>query len=417
MTLLLLVAGLHAATDTITLDVSTALARGLEVSPALEGSRQRVSAAGARAQQATAWPNPELSIAAENVGQSRTFTGIDGVDGLEAQAVVRLHLPVGPERAGAIAAGRATEQAAVARSELMNLAVGTEILTAMGSVVRDQMLVASARDEAAALSEIADMLALQAERGRGSEGDAARSRLAAGLARTALARRESGLARVSADLSRRLGYGPGTIIRLETASCAEPVSTSPRAVGTPDPQELRLAEAEVEAARAAVELARGARLPDVAPDVGVRRSGGNTGLYLGLSTTLPLFDRGSARIGAAMADEVAATADRRDAEERWAAAHAAALEVLGSLERAGSWFDDEWRESLDRTVVAAEARYRLGEGTLVELLDSRRARLGALDDYYTWLSEWWIARLEVERLEGRLAKPEIICITPILEGL
>ena len=157
-------------------------------------------------------------------------------------------------------------------------------------------------------------------------------------------------------------------------------------------------------------------MPDFAPQVGVRRTDGNTGLYVGVATRLPFFDRGGERVGASIAGENSALAERRDVEERWAAERASASAVLASLERAGAHFDGRWFESLERTVSAGEARYRLGEGTLMELLDSRRARLQALDDYYMWQAEWWAARIEVERLEGRLAPASAICIDPFTEA-
>jgi outer membrane protein TolC len=175
------------------------------------------------------------------------------------------------------------------------------------------------------------------------------------------------------------------------------------------PPELRAAEARVDAARGATEVARGIRMPDFAPQVGVRRTQGQTGLYVGLATSLPLFDRGSERIGASIAEENTAMAERRDLEQRWEAARAGARGVLESLERDGVWF-----ESVDQTVEAAEARYELGEGTLYELLDGRRARLQALDDYALWMSEWWGARLELERLDGRAAPASVICMNPFL---
>jgi outer membrane protein TolC len=156
-------------------------------------------------------------------------------------------------------------------------------------------------------------------------------------------------------------------------------------------------------------------MPDFAPQVGVRRSGGQTGLYVGLATLLPFFDRGSARIDAALAEERAALADQRDIEERWSAARAGARGVLDALGEAGRSFDEGWFESLALAVESAEARYRLGEGTLYELLDSRRARLQALDDYHEWQAEWWRARLELDRLEGRPVSAATLCTDPYLE--
>jgi outer membrane protein len=418
---LLILAGLQMATDTVTVDVAAALERGLEVAPALEVSRYRTEAASRRSLQASPWRNPVLAVSVENLGQSEAFTGIPGAEGLEGQAVLTAPLPFGKERSGAIQAARAEERIARASSDATELRVRAELLSSIGAVLRDQVLLASARAEAESLAELAGALSSQAAVGRAAEGDAARAHLAEGMAWTRLARREGVSALGSADLARRLGYAPSTELRLAAPVCAASTAADSSfpgsdVEGAPLPPDLRVAEARVDAARGATEVARGIRMPDFAPQVGVRRSGGNTGLFVGLATALPFFDRGGERVGASIADENSALAERRDVEERWAAARAGASAVLASLERAGRHFDESWFESLERTVSSAEARYRLGEGTLMELLDSRRARMQALDDYHEWQAEWWAARIEVEHLEGRPVPASAICTDPFTEA-
>ncbi|NNF29266.1 MAG: TolC family protein, partial [Gemmatimonadetes bacterium] len=98
-----------------------------------------------------------------------------------------------------------------------------------------------------------------------------------------------------------------------------------------------------------------------------------------------------------------------------ASARVAAREGMVALESGGAVFDEDWFNALDRAVTAAEARYELGEGTLFELLDSRRARLQALDDYHAWLAEWWAARARLARLEGRAVDADLICLDPFRE--
>jgi len=82
----------------------------------------------------------------------------------------------------------------------------------------------------------------------------------------------------------------------------------------------------------------------------------------------------------------------------------------------GVQFDDAWFASLEQAVTAAQARFDAGEGTLTELLDSRRARLEALDDYHAWLSEWWTARMELARAEGRPPSAALLCTDPFREA-
>ena len=78
--------------------------------------------------------------------------------------------------------------------------------------------------------------------------------------------------------------------------------------------------------------------------------------------------------------------------------------------------DADWFAALDQTVTAAEARFELGEGTLFELLDHRRARLQALDDYALWLSEWWNARAQALRLRGGTPDASLLCTDPFREN-
>ena len=411
---MLMLAAVHAVPDTVQIDVASALRRGLEASPVLEAARYRAEAAGSRFSQAGAWPNPLVGLSAENVGQQQDFTGQSGLEGLEGQAVFTFGLPVGWERSGAIAQAGADLRRTSAAARMTDRDVREALLGAIGGVLRDQELAQSAREERFTLDRIAQALALQAEQGRASEGDAARAALARGMAATRHARRQAALAASRAELARLLGYPATETVYVEAPACTD--SSAPQGEGEPIP-ELEMAQAGVDAARAAVQQAKGVRAPDIAPQVGVRRTGGQSGLYLGLSTTLPLLDRGGERIEAARGEEMAALAAEREMTERLASARVASREALEALQAGGSAFDGEWFRALDQAVTAAEARFELGEGTLFELLDSRRARLQALDDYHTWLAEWWAARARLERLEGRTLNANLVCMDPYREAL
>ena len=412
--LIVVLLGVQLAADTVTLDVAAALERGLDASPAIASARYRATAASEMAARARAWPNPTLGISAENLGQQREFTGLTGTAGLEGQAVLTAPVPLGSQRSGPIGVGVAQERLAVAESETSVRRAAAELLGAIGVFLRDQELARTAREELATLTRIATDLALRAEAGRSARGDAARAQLARGVASTRLARREAALGVGGAELARLLGYPASTELRILSPACTAPLA--PVGAGSLDPPELVAARARVEVAAASVDAARGVRLPIVIPEVGVRRTAGNTGLYVGLQSSLPFFDRGSRSIAAARAEESAAITEARDAEEQWAAATAGARRTLEALTRAGSGFDAGWFESLEQTVVAAEARFDLGESTLAQLLDSRRARLQALEDYVMWQTEWWSARTILARLEGAEISAVIICRDPFRGG-
>ncbi len=412
--LVLMLATLQAAPDTVRLSASEAFDRGLEHSSVLAAFRFSAEAASNRAEQAGAWRNPSLGVSAEDVGQQMAFTGIPGSRGLEGQAVLTAPLPVGWERSGRIRSARAGASAAAAESRAAELGVQRDLLGAMGVLLRETARLETAQEELSTLDRIADALARQAEAGRASRGDAARAELARGMAGTTMARREAAFAAASADVARLVGLPATSFVRIDPSICTM-ASVTPSGGADPTAPELLIAEARVDAARGDVEMARGIQLPDLTPQVGVRRSGGNTGLYLGLSTHLPLFDLGTERMSAALASERAAMSLRVDTEARLSAAHATAVATLDAMNRGGTHFDDGWFESVDQTVTAAEARFDLGEGTLFELLDSRRARTLALDDYHQWLTEWWNARTEVARLQGRSLTSDLLCSDPFRE--
>jgi outer membrane protein TolC len=150
-------------------------------------------------------------------------------------------------------------------------------------------------------------------------------------------------------------------------------------------------------------------VPDLVPQVGVRRTAGVTGLFVGLGTEIPVFG-GPRDLGRASRLEAeAADAERQGLALQLAAERRAAEAELSLLDAAGRRFDGDWRSALERTVSAAQARYDAGEGTLAELLDARRARLAALDDLATWRAERRTARARVARLTGAPLDAALLC--------
>jgi len=175
------------------------------------------------------------------------------------------------------------------------------------------------------------------------------------------------------------------------------------------PPEVALAEARVAEARAAASLARARARPDLQPTAGLRRTAGFSGLFLGLGFELPLLNGYGSQRDSALAEADAALAERDGLVRRVGAEAAAARAGLDVLDRQGDRFDDAWRQDLERVTRAADARFRAGEGTLLELLDARRARLAAVAEYETWRAERRRVRALLARLEGRPVTAAALC--------
>lgn len=414
-TALLLVLSVQAGVDTIVIDVSSALDRALESAPELISANFRVDAARASLGQSEAWPNLNLTVNAENLGRQEELSGLSGFEGTEGQAVFSTALPLGWERAGAVAGARAAANASEATARLARQDVAGGALIAIGRVLRDQIFAANAREEYEALTQLTEVLALQAREGRAADGDAARAILANGLAATRRARREAALAESATDLARRLGYPAEVTLHVDAPSCSAVLDSGSEEAPRGTLPELDLANSRAAMADAAVTVAKGIRAPDLTPQFGLRRAGGLNALYLGIATTIPLFDRGSDRIVAAEAERQAAAIEVTATEALLAAHAASARQRLNALSEGGRGFTATWFDALERTVTAAQARYDLGEGTLFELLDSRRARLEALDDYAAWQAEWWQSRVVFARLQGREPSATSVCVDPFRE--
>lgn len=404
-----------APADTVHLPVTAAFQEAMEAAPELVVARHLALSAEHQAAQSGAYPNPGLSVTAENLGAERAITGLDAPDGVEGQAVLTFALPWGPTRSGALGSSRANRAAAAADLRIAEFTAAEGVVSALGRLLRQQTLVENSRLEVETLARLEEVLDRQLQEGRASVSEAARIQMARGLAATHLARREASLADLMADMTRRLGRAPEEWIELEAVRCtASPSLLAP--ADEPEVPERELASAQRDAARASVSLARGLAWPDLQPQVGLRRGAGVSALYLGFSTSLPLFDRGSRGVAAARSRERAAEAHVALVDARLRADRVAAERTVAALSRAGAVFTEEWFQALESAVGAAEARYQVGEGSLFELLDSRRARLQALDDYATWEAEWWEARARLARLRGLEPDASLLCTDPFRES-
>ncbi|MDX2193443.1 MAG: TolC family protein, partial [Gemmatimonadales bacterium] len=177
--------------------------------------------------------------------------------------------------------------------------------------------------------------------------------------------------------------------------------------------ELALAAARVRSAEGQARAARAAGVPDLFPQVGLRRTQAFSGLFLGLGLDLPVFNRGSGLRRYAAGEVEAARLEAAATERLVASAEAGATSAAARLDAAASAFGDDWRRDLDRTVTSAEARFTAGEGTLAELLDARRARLRALDEFELWRLDRRRARAEAARAAGAEPDAQALCDGPI----
>lgn len=160
-----------------------------------------------------------------------------------------------------------------------------------------------------------------------------------------------------------------------------------------------LGRAEIDAARARVDLARAERIPDVTIDLFYRRleSSNRNAFDVGLVVPLPLFDRNQGRLREAEAERRAAEARARstrdDAVRRVREAHVKLSEAIGHVRLVRD-------ELLPRTALVsrtAETRYGAGDLSLADVIPIRReaaaVRLAYLQGLREVMEAWGELRL------------------------
>lgn len=406
MTLLMLLAVLQAGTDTVRLTAAEALQRSLGQAGPVQAAVARERAAQSGIRNARTWNNPLFNVTAENIGAQEQVTGKSGLEGLEGQVTLQQVFTLGGDRGAAVReaealAGAAGAGAAAARADAVVGAVA-----AMAVATRDLRIARHSAEEAATLDQLARAMARRAEEGRSSGGEAARVRLELATMRSLAARRGALAAESQAELARRVGVPPGQPIAIEWPACsAAPVE--PPADSTPP--DLLQARFNVAAAQATADRAHAARVPDIAPVAGLRRTAGYSGLLLGLSMELPLLRSGAAAEASARFQAEAAEALRADLERRTAAQRAGTDAALVSLAQAAPAFAATLLDDLDRAVRAQQSRLEQGEGTIAELLDARRARVNTLNEYAEWRAMRAELRARRARLAGRPVDAQVLC--------
>ena len=375
------------------IDLPAAIRLALE-QPRLRAAQHEVAASLAGIEQAGRYPNPTLEYLREGE-QAGTRT-----------TTIQLNQPIelGGKRQARVALAQG--EAALARSELQVL---RQELRAEVAAAFHGVLVAQERQALAALlAELAgrsvDVAARQVVAGKVSPVDATRARLAASEARAELNTAAAELALARTRLGALVGR-PGESLRLAASQDAALPSLAPLPLlraRLADAAPLRRARSAVAAHSAQAEVERAARIPDLTLSVGSQRADevGRRQAVLGLSVPLPLFDRNSGRLGAALR-----RADK--AREELAAAGAA---LAADLEAAATRYEAAKAEAtLLRDEVIPDARtnhaltlkgFEHGKFAFLDVLDAQRTLAQAQARQWSALARAWQAHADIERLAG-----------------
>jgi cobalt-zinc-cadmium efflux system outer membrane protein len=380
-----------------TLTVSGAIATALANHPALAAAGGRRAAVVGLARQRAASPNPTVEWRSENLAsplEPDVFFTVDQPLDLTGR---RLALRA---EARAVDSRLAADSTAVARG----VAIDAARAFWRAGLARGLLDVAAVQREDA--ERLASFEARRAREGAVAELTALRTALEADRARVAEAGARAEWSRASAELARSLGVAPATLPSVRPLRLV-----APRLATLPDPErswvdaiasrpEAIALRAGVDAARRRARAERRSVLSDVSLQAGAKRTAGYATRVIGVAVPLPLFDRNAGARAAAAGELRLAEAELATMERAVRAEVAAATDALRALLDPTVPRADSLAAHAEEVARIADAAYAAGGGSLLELLDARRARAEAVAAALRWTAELRLARLELNRALG-----------------
>jgi outer membrane protein TolC len=378
------------------LSLHDALTQAARTSPLLLSAASRRDIVAGRARAEAAQPNPVLEWRREN---DRSV--------LLPDVFTTLALPVDltGRRLGLAGAARAAERRAVAESLIVVREAGYAAARAWWRVALAQGLHDLARAQRQALEGIASYDSTRFAEGAVAEVVALRTRVEAVRARITEANAAGDVARSRTELARALGRGVDSLPRVS----AIPDDSRPTLGDTgavlaaarerPDVQAARLGL--LEAQRRAGAERRYVLGGDVQLVGGVKRTQGLDAAIISAFVPMPVFNRNAANAQRASGELLLAQAEARDAETRATAEARAAVIAVAALHASAPDGAVGLARAGDDVASITAAAYREGAASLLELLESQRARADARATALRWRHDVALARLELDRAAGR----------------
>lgn len=340
--------------------------------PTLIEQRATVNAAGADAAQAKAWLNPRIDVLSENLGAPAP----GGISQRQDTMAVTQPFEIGGKRGARIEASERNLAASEARAQQVRVNFAAELAmayaTAEAALARKVLAaedVARARD---------DLRATQALVNAGREADLRLAQVRASFA-VAQAAEQAAASDAVAALERLSALTGMTVPYVDVTGglLALPGRAVPTAEGTDSPAVVT-ARREQEALEAQVLVEQKRWIPDVGVSAGVRRYGWTnaTGYQVGVSLSVPLFDRNTRAVEAAQQRASAAEARLIDAQlQAGAAGRSARAQVAAAGQRLVA--ADTAEQAAAEAYRLGRIGYEAGRTSLIELLATRRALVEA----------------------------------------
>lgn len=386
-------------------DMPTLLRLVRDASPRLAVEREAIAGAEANRITAGTYPNPSLTIGRfrPSGGQATLFEG-----SRQDLATLEVPLLIAGQRSARVERADLEIDAAKARVASGASSLSAEAGAAFVGLLGAQDKAALVADSNEELVRLRNIVAGREASGMASRYDLTRLDVELGGARAKLADANAEVSNRAGILAALLGLpnwrpkAAGTLspLAFDPAVLANPrdrAATSPATVAA-----LR----EESAAKSAVEVARRERWPVPSVSVGRTATSDPFGAanYIGLSVEIPILDTKRGPLAKAESDATAATLRRELAQAEVAATLERLSSVIAARQGALDSFEREAAARLPALKQMAEDAYRLGRGTILDLLDSTRSRYDLLQTRIDLLAALAEAQVRFLATSGELEK-------------
>ncbi len=390
------------------LALDQAIAWALEKSPVLAASGSRAEAASANRSQAGAFPNPELSIEAENIyGDDE----LEGMDSAEITYGVEQLVELPGKRGSRVNIAESERARSYFKRDAAQLDLIRDVTIAYVELVAAQQELSILEEERGLAAEVRDSVAAKVEAGKEppiqknkAQIELSSSEIALDRARRMAIAKKQTLAALMGSDTTDFAVQSGS---LPAVTEPEPLETYQAHVAqTPDAQTL---EADVTQAQAALSLEKANVLPDPTLSLGMKqfREDDTQAFVAGVSLPIPVFNINRAGIARAGHELNAAKLDQRSGQ---LSLQTALIETYGnftSAYREASALQASVLPGAEEAFQFARGGYDAGKFGYLEVLDAQRTLFDARRQFNEAVLDYHQQRAVLERFSALHANTQI----------